>query len=152
MKHEETIDYLLKVVWQNMSNTYNQIASGFGITQATGYVLINIDKEGTPVTQLAGLLGVKSTSLSRILSSMEESGLIFRKAVPSDKRSVRVFLTDYGTEKRQLAKGVVRSFNEYLNTNLSVREKEDIMKTLQKLNQLTLAYTVTTENNEQKDK
>jgi DNA-binding MarR family transcriptional regulator len=152
MKHEETIDYLLKVVWQNMSNTYNQIASGFGITQATGYVLINIDKEGTPVTQLAGLLGVKSTSLSRILSSMEESGLIFRKAVPSDKRSVRVFLTDYGTEKRQLAKGVVRSFNEYLNTNLSVREKEDIMKTLQKLNQLTLAYTVTTENDEQKDK
>jgi DNA-binding MarR family transcriptional regulator len=152
MKHEETIDYLLKVVWQNMSNTYNQIASGFGITQATGYVLINIDKEGTPVTQLAGLLGVKSTSLSRILSSMEESGLIFRKAVPSDKRSVRVFLTDYGTEKRQLAKGVVRSFNDYLNTNLSVREKEDVMKTLQKLNQLTLAYTVTTENDEQKDK
>ncbi|MCX2481292.1 MarR family transcriptional regulator [Pedobacter sp. MC2016-15] len=152
MRHEETIDYLLKVVWQNMSNTYNQIASGFGITQAIGYVLINIDKEGTAVTQLAGLLGVKATSLSRILNSMEESGLIYRAAVPSNKRSVRVFLTEYGTEKRQLAKGVVRSFNEYLNSNLSVQEKEAVVKTLQKLNQLTLAYTVTTENDEQKDK
>ncbi|SEA87608.1 MarR family winged helix-turn-helix transcriptional regulator [Pedobacter hartonius] len=152
MRHEETIDYLLKVVWQNMSNTYNQIASGFGITQAIGYVLINIDKEGTAVSQLAGLLGVKATSLSRILSNMEESGLIYREAAPSDKRSVKVFLTDYGREKRQLAKGVVRSFNEYLNTHLTVQEKDSIVQTLQKLNKLTLAYTVTTGNDEQKDK
>ncbi len=57
MKQQETIDYLLKVVWQNMANTYNQIASGFGITQAIGYVLINIEKEGTAVSKLGGLAG-----------------------------------------------------------------------------------------------
>lgn len=152
MRHEETIDYLLKVVWQNMSNTYNNIASGFGITQAIGYVLINIDKEGTPVSQLAGFLGVKATSLSRILSSMEENGLIYREAASGDKRSVKVFLTDYGRDKRQLAKGVVRSFNEYLNANLSAQEKEQVVLTLQKLNTLTLSYTGTTGNDEKKDK
>ena len=152
MRHEETIDYLLKVVWQNMSNTYNQIASEFGITQAIGYVLINIDQEGTAVSQLAGLLGVKATSLSRMLNNMEDSGLIYREAAPADKRSVKVFLTDFGREKRQLAKGVVRSFNEYLNNNLSVQEKNNLVQTLQKLNKLTLAYTVTTGNDEQKDK
>lgn len=152
MKQQETIDYLLKVVWQNMSNTYNQIASEFGITQAIGYVLINIDQEGTAVSQLAGLLGVKATSLSRMLNNMEESGLIYREAAPADKRSVKVFLTDFGREKRQLAKGVVRSFNEYLNINLSIQEKNNLVQTLQKLNKLTLAYTVTTGNDEQKDK
>jgi len=152
MKQQETIDYLLKVVWQNMSNSYNQIASGFGITQAIGYVLINIDQDGTAVSQLAGLLGVKATSLSRMLSNMEESGLIYREAAPADKRSVKVFLTDFGREKRQLAKGVVRAFNEYLGENLSLQEKNNLVNTLQKLNKLTLAYTVTTENNEQKDK
>jgi len=152
MKQQETIDYLLKVAWQNVANTYNQVASGFGITQAIGYVLINIDKDGTAVSQLAGLLGVKATSLSRMLSNMEESGLIYREAAAGDKRSVKVFLTDYGREKRQLAKGVVRSFNEYLNTNLTIQEKNHLVKGLQKLNKLTLAYTVTTENNEQKYK
>lgn len=151
MRQQETIDYLLKVVWQNVSNTYNQIASGFGITQAIGYVLINIDKEGTAVSQLAGLLGVKATSLSRILSNMEESGLIYRETSSGDKRSVKVFLTDFGREKRQLAKGVVRSFNEYLDQNLSVQEKSTLVQTLQKLNKLTLTYTVTTENDEQKN-
>jgi len=152
MKREETIDYLLKVVWQNMSNTYNQIAAGFEITQAIGYVLITIAHEGTAVSQLAGLLGVKATSLSRILNNMEDAGLIYRAASPEDKRSVKVFLTDFGKEKRKVAKDVVRSFNEYLNNNLTVQEKNGLVQTLQKLNKLTLAYTVTTENDEQKDK
>jgi DNA-binding MarR family transcriptional regulator len=151
MKQQETIDYLLKVVWQNMANTYNQIASGFGITQAIGYVLINIDKEGTPVSKLAGLLGVKATSLSRMLNNMEELGLIYREPSPGDKRSVKVYLTDFGREKRQLAKGVVISFNDFLSENLTVSERNGLISSLQKLNKLTLAYTINTDDDKQKD-
>ena len=90
MKQQETVDYFLKVVWQNVSNAYNQIASGFGITQAIGYMLINIEKEGTAVSKLAGLLGVKATSLSRMLNNMEQLGLIYRETAAGDKRSVKV--------------------------------------------------------------
>ncbi|TKC04291.1 MarR family winged helix-turn-helix transcriptional regulator [Pedobacter frigoris] len=151
MKQQETVDYFLKVVWQNMANTYNQIASGFGITQAIGYVLINIDKEGTAVSQLAGLLGVKATSLSRMLNNMEELGLIYREASTGDKRSVKVYLTDFGVEKRHLAKGVVISFNDYLSKNLTTGEKNNLISTLQKVNKLTLAYT-NIEHDEQKNK
>lgn len=145
MKQQETIDYFLKVVWQNVSNTYNQIASGFGITQAIGYVLINIGKEGTAVSQLAGLLGVKATSLSRMLNNMEESGLIYRETSTGDKRSVKVFLTELGYEKRHMAKGVVIAFNEYLAKNLSPTEKNNLLVTLQKLNKITLAYKIPVE-------
>ena len=152
MKQQETVDYFLKVVWQNVVNTYNQIASGFGITQSIGYVLVNIEKEGTAVSQLAALLGVKATSLSRMLSNMEDLGLIYREASSGDKRSVKVFLTDFGVEKRHLAKGVVISFNEYLNENMTASEKDNLILTLQKLNKLTLAYTNTLENDKQKDK
>ncbi|TDQ10230.1 MarR family winged helix-turn-helix transcriptional regulator [Pedobacter metabolipauper] len=152
MKQQETVDYFLKVVWQNMANTYNQIASGFGITQAIGYVLINIEKEGTAVSKLAGLLGVKATSLSRMLNNMEELGLIYRETSAGDKRSVKVYLTEFGVEKRHLAREVVISFNEYLNENLSSQEKNNLVLTLQKLNKLTLAYTNTNVNDEQKDK
>jgi len=152
MKQQETVDYFLKVVWQNVANTYNQIAGGFGITQAIGYVLINIDKEGTAVTQLAGLLGVKATSLSRMLNNMEELGLIYREASSGDKRSVKVYLTEYGVEKRHLAKNVVISFNEYLNDHMTISEKNTLIRTLQKLNKLTLAYSIPTQNEQQKDK
>jgi DNA-binding MarR family transcriptional regulator len=152
MKQQETIDYFLKVVWQNVVNTYNQIASGFGITQSIGYVLVNIEREGTAVSKLAALLGVKATSLSRMLSNMEDAGMIYRESSVGDRRSVKIFLTEYGIQKRKQAKGVVISFNEYLNENLTAAEKDNLILTLQKLNKLTLAYTNTLENDKQKDK
>jgi len=142
MKHQ-TLDYHIKFAWQNIFNKYNQMASSFGITQAIGYMLINIDdEEGTAVSNLAGLLGVKATSLSRMLNNMEEMNLIYRKTSVGDKRSVKVFLSDFGKEKKQLAKGVVRKFNEYLDEHFTKKEKETFIGLLIKLNDVTMAYTI----------
>lgn len=140
MKQEETIDYFLKVVWQSVANSYNRIASDFGITQALGYALINIHEEGTPVSQIASLMGVKSTSLSRMLTNMEELGLIYREGNQEDKRSVKIFLTTYGKEKRKIAKDVVRKFNEYLNEHICEAERLQLISSLMKVNQLVQAY------------
>ncbi len=140
MKPEETVDYFLKISWQSVANKYNQIASGLGITQALGYMLINIHEEGTAVSQIAALLGVKSTSLSRMLNNMEELGLIYREGDKSDKRSVKIFLTPTGIEKRKLAKDVVRNFNEYLNSHISENERLQLTETLKKVNQLAANY------------
>ena len=141
IKHQETIDYFLKIVWQTVANRYNQLVADFGITQSIGYLLINIDeKEGNTVSEVAALLGLKSTSLSRMLSQMEKMGLIYRESNKGDKRSVKIFLTELGKEKRHLARGLVRQFNNYLNEHISDKEKEQLINTLKKINQLTLNY------------
>lgn len=140
MKPEETVDYFLKIVWQTVANKYNQIAAEHGITQALGYMLINIHEEGTAVSQIASLSGVKSTSLSRMLNNMQELGLIYRETDPADKRSVKIFLTPFGVEKRQVAKDVVRKFNEFLNSHISDKERLQLIKSLNKINQLTFDY------------
>lgn len=140
MNDDNTIDYYLKTAWQSAANKYNQIASQFGITQATGYVLINIHKEGTPVSQLANLLGVKTTSLSRILNNLEGLGLIYRETNSADKRSVKVFVTPLGKEKREQAKDVVRKFNAYLDEHLSDEERAATIQTLKRISQLAAEY------------
>ena len=141
MKHQETIDYFLKIVWQNIANKYNNIVSEFGITQSIGYLLINInEEEGTTVSEVASLLGLKSTSLSRMLNNLEKEGLIYRKSHQTDKRSVKVLLTELGKEKRHLARVVVRKFNDYLNENISETDKEQLISSLQKINKLTTDY------------
>jgi DNA-binding MarR family transcriptional regulator len=142
MAQDNTIDYYLKAAWQSVVNAYNQEASKFGITRATGYVLINIKKEGTAVSQIANLLGVRSTSLSRILSNMEKQGLIYREADAQDKRSVKVFLTGLGIEKRILAVHVVKDFNEYLIQNFSERERIRMAEILKKINKLAQQYAL----------
>ena len=140
MSDDSTIDYYLKAAWQAAANKYNQIAAPFGITQATGYVLIHIHKEGTPVSQIANLLGVKKTSLSRILNNLEGLGLIYRETNRADKRSVKVYLTELGMEKRELAKDVVRKFNAYLDEHISHDERLILIDTLKRINQLAIQY------------
>ncbi|SMO35892.1 MarR family winged helix-turn-helix transcriptional regulator [Solitalea koreensis] len=140
MKEQETIDYYIKLAWQSVANKYNQIASEYGITHSFGYLLMNVAKEGTSVSVLASLLGQKATSLSRLLNSMEDMGLIYRQSDLQDKRLVKIFLTPTGIEKRKIASGVVRKFNDYLAQNLNEEEKNNCLETLKKINRLTHDY------------
>jgi len=117
------------------------MVSEFGITQSIGYLLINIDtKEGTTVSEAAKLLGLKSTSLSRMLRQLEESGLIYRESNQGDKRSVKIYLTELGKEKRHQARQLVKQFNNYLNDHFSETDKENLIRILKKINKLTLAF------------
>lgn len=140
MKDEQTIDYYLKLAWQSVANKYNHIAAQYELTQATGYVLINIRSEGTPVSQIAYLLGVKTTSLSRMLNNLQEAGLIYREVNAADKRSVKVFLTPLGVEKRKIAKQVVRDFNAHLRAHLTITEREVLVAVLERISRLALEY------------
>ena len=118
MKPEETVDYNIKVAWHAISRMYNTQAARYDITTSIGFVLLNIDQElGTPATKIAPLLGLETRSLTRILRSMEEKGLIYKQADPLDKRSVRIFLTELGLEKKEVSRQTVRHFN------LKVRDK-----------------------------
>ena len=118
MKPEETVDYNIKVAWHAISRMYNTQAAQNDITTSIGFVLLNIDQErGTPATKIAPLLGLETRSLTRILRSMEEKGLIYKQADSVDKRSVRIFLTVLGLEKKEVSRQTVRHFN------LKIREK-----------------------------
>jgi DNA-binding MarR family transcriptional regulator len=140
MKSEETIDFFLKKAWQSVANKYNKVAAEYGITQSIGYVLIHIHEGGTAVSEIASLLGVKSTSLSRILSTMEKLKMVYRETDVVDKRCVKIFLTVSGKEKRLIAKKVVRNFNDHLNDNINEEERVQLIEILKKVNQLTIAY------------
>ena len=118
MKPEETVDYNIKVAWHAISRMYNSQAIQHDISTSIGFVLLNIDPErGTPATKIAPLLGLESRSLTRILRNLEEQGLIYKQADTVDKRSVRIFLTELGQEKKEISRQTVRHFN------LKVREK-----------------------------
>jgi len=117
MKREETVDYHIKSAWHAISRMYNQQAAEEGFTTAIGFVLININsKDGTPATKIAPLIGLETRSLTRMLKTMEEKGLIYKKADPIDKRSVRIFLTEEGKDKKE------RSINTIMDFNQQVRE------------------------------
>ena len=91
---------------------YNQTAMKNDFTTSIGFVLLNIDShEGTPATKIAPAIGLESRSLTRMLKSMEEKGLITKQPDPNDGRSVRIMLTPLGKEKKEISRLAVLDFN-----------------------------------------
>ncbi|MCM4156537.1 MarR family transcriptional regulator [Gramella sp. AN32] len=120
---EKTIDYVLRATWMAVSKMYNEEAGKAGSTMATGFALLSIDpEEGTPSTSLGPKMGMEATSLSRILKTMEEKGLIIRKKNPKDGRSVLIYLTDFGKEMRDYSKRVVLRFDEAVKESVSEKD------------------------------
>ncbi|OYX80833.1 MAG: MarR family transcriptional regulator [Flavobacteriales bacterium 32-34-25] len=133
----KTIDYILRATWQAISRMYNEEATKYGATMATGFTLLSIDKEkGTPSTALGPKMGMEPTSLTRILKSMEEKGLIIKKKNPNDGRGVLIYLTDYGKEKRALSKSTVIQFNESIKKHISDEKWENFIEIAETINKL----------------
>lgn len=137
MKPEETIDFTIRSTWHKISRMYNVQAAEYGVSMATGMVLLNIDiKNGTPSTKLGPKMGMESRSLTRTLKMLEDQGIIYRKSDDSDKRKVRICLTDLGIEKRELSKEKVLKFNHHLRQNISQKELDGFFGVMNKMNEL----------------
>ena len=107
------IDFMLRHAWHRVSRMYNNTASTEGMTMSVGFILMIVEKDGTPSTQLGPKMGMEPTSLSRTLNNMETNELIERREFAGDKRKVNIFLTARGVEKRK----------QSLDSNLGIVEE-----------------------------
>ena len=134
---DKTIDYVLRTTWLAVNKMYNEEASKFESTMATGFTLLSIDPdEGTPSTSLGPKMGMEATSLSRILKSMETRGLIERKPNPNDGRGVLIHLTDFGREKREYSRDRVLKFNETVRKHISEEKINNFYEVAETINEL----------------
>lgn len=131
MDTQMTVDFLLRSSLFSMMRMYNLLAAQHGITQGVGNVLLIVEKGGTPATKVAPLMGMSSSSLSRLLKNMEDNHLIYKESNEEDKRVVKVFLTQKGVELRREVKKVVVGFNERVSNKVTAEEMEAFSKVTQ---------------------
>jgi DNA-binding MarR family transcriptional regulator len=137
MRREETIDHHIKTTWHAIARMYNQQAGKYDLTMSMGFVLLNINtEEGTPATKIAPLMGLEARSLTRLLKSMEENGLIYRQSDANDKRLVKIFLTKEGKQKKERSREVVLKFNDTVRNSVTEEKLNVFFEVLQNVNQL----------------
>lgn len=137
MKREETIDHNIKTAWHAIARMYNQQAVKQDITTSIGFVLLNISsKEGTPATKIAPLMGLEARSLTRVLKNMEDKGLIYRQPDANDKRSVRIYLTEKGKERKGFSRKTVLAFNEAVRKEISDDKLEVFFEVIGEINRI----------------
>lgn len=141
MRREQTVDHAIKATWHAIARMYNQKAAKHDLTMSMGFVLLNIHSEGTPATKIAPLMGLEARSLTRLLKTMEEKGLIYRETDPVDKRKVRIVLTKEGKKKKEKSRETVLRFNEAIRAQVNTNKLNtffqvliDIQKVVEKNN------------------
>jgi DNA-binding MarR family transcriptional regulator len=133
-KHTETIDSKLKTAWQVVSRMYNTEAVQYNATIAMAHFLLNVNsQEGSFASDIAPQLGMESTSLSRITSSLEQNNLIVRTIDKEDKRKIKITLTKKGKEQKELAKTAVRNFNTSAGLVIGKTRIEEFYKTVDEI-------------------
>lgn len=139
MRREETVDHNIKTAWHAISRMYNQQAGKHEITTSIGFVLLNIHSDqGTPATKIAPLMGLEARSLTRMLKTMEEKKLIYREPDPTDKRSVRIFLTGLGKKKKEVSRETVLNFNNKVRELLPESKLRIFFEVMNEINQLAV--------------
>jgi DNA-binding MarR family transcriptional regulator len=128
MNIRDTFDFQIRSTLFSMMRMYNLLVQDKGITQGIGYTLVIIPKEGIPATSIAPIMGMGSSSLVRLLKSMEKMDLIYREPDENDRRVTRIFLTPKGVELRKEIKKMVIDFNQNVLNQISEEEMQTYHK------------------------
>jgi len=136
MKPEDTIDFHIRWAWYNISRMYNMQASKFGGSMAIAITILNIEKDGTPSTKLTPKMGMEPRSLTRMIKTLQDNGVIEKRTDKDDKRMVRLFLTKEGKKLRKQATNIVVQFNQKIREEIPDEELEQCFNTLNKVNQI----------------
>lgn len=146
MKPGDSIDFHLRWLWQKIMRLYNAEAAKFNGTMSVGYILLNIDKDGTPSTKLGPKMGMESRSLTRTLKTMESKGLIKKTQAENDGRLVLIHLTDEGKKYRDTSREVVIKLNDYLQSHIEPEKLQTFFEVANQMNELLDNKTLFSDN------
>ncbi len=108
--------------------------SGLDLTKEQMIVLKKLhDQDGLNQNELAFLTLRNKSSLTRLLSKMENKKYITRKQCTKDKRINKVYITPLGKEIFKKTIPVIKYMMNTVEQNISIKEKEQFINTLQKI-------------------
>ena len=136
------LDFIVRSSWHKISRLFNQKAANYNATMSVGFILMIIEKEGTPSTKLGPKMGMEPTSLSRTLQNMEENGLIRREFSSIDKRKVLIFLTEEGVELRRVVRDYLIKFNVSLKSKLKNSNLETFLKVINTIDETVEEFEI----------
>ncbi len=122
----------VKIVEYYLQEAFNQ--NNIDLTKEQMIVLKKLhDQDGLHQNKLAFLTLRDKSTLTRLLSKMENKNYITRKQSKKDKRINNVYLTNLGKEIFRETRPIIKHIIDTMEQNISTTEKEQIIKTLKKI-------------------
>jgi DNA-binding MarR family transcriptional regulator len=105
-----------------------------GVHEGQQYVLRCLWREdGLSPGEIARRLGLATPTVTRAATRMEATGLLRREPHPSDRRLVRLRLTDRGRELEKVIDEQTNQLTERALATLSAAERESLVRALHEI-------------------
>lgn len=126
----------LDIALRNVDQVFRRHVRPLNLTVIEWYVLRALyEEDGQHASELARAVGRAATSFTPNLDKLQdEKGLIERRPDPSDRRAVRIFLTDKGNKMRDEVLNVAEQIDSQIADLFPQAEFQtflDVMGTLQ---------------------
>ena len=129
----------IDIALRRVTSLYERETEALGLTVVEWYILRALyEQDGQMPSQLARIVGRPPTSFTPSLDKIEKAGLIERRQNPTDRRSIKIFLTAKGKALRdEVVEGADRIDNklrqEFSDKNWQIYERVTaLLQTLEK--------------------
>lgn len=113
----------LDIALRSLDQLYRRSISSIGLTVIEWYILRALYvQDGQHASQLAKAVGRAATSFTPNLDKLEKKGFIERRADPSDRRAIRIFLTELAEERREAVLEAVDVIQQEIGEIISEEE------------------------------
>lgn len=135
MKKERRFIFLIGQARHRLMTRLDQaLLETAGITAAQSGALYYLkDNDGCLFTELSRALGLDKSAITGLVDRLAGKGLVERRALPSDRRAMRIMLTAAGKDAASRCLKITKEFNSAIMEGLSEQEIESLSKILQKI-------------------
>lgn len=102
-----------------------------GVHAGQQFILVRLwEEDGLTPGQLARRLGLSTPTVTKMTSRMEATGLVVRRPHPTDRRLVRIYLTERGRELPEEISNEMRDLTERALAGLMPEERAQFIRSL----------------------
>lgn len=128
------LGYKLKLASQLMYRDFLDRLEPYGLTPFHYLVLCCLwEEDGLSTTGIADKLKQLGATLTGVLDRMEDRKLVLRERDPTDRRIVRVWLTDEGKKLKKVLPPLGAETIKRATTNISDAEQAAVLKLLDQI-------------------
>ena len=113
MADPQTLYSLLKEIFLILDDGDRQLLSQYSLTPSRYYALVHLgENPGMSLSELSDLMLCDKSNATRIVRGLELDGLALRRPHETDRRAIRLYLSDAGDELRRQAVGAHDRYNQ----------------------------------------
>jgi DNA-binding MarR family transcriptional regulator len=129
VSREEPLGFALGAAARKLAKFYTQALTGQGLTPSQLFLLRQLwFEDGLPLRDLAARAQLDATSTTWLVDQLEQAGLVERKRNASDRRIVRICLTEAGRQSQsELAPQLLRWENALYQGLLPYHPHDEIV-------------------------